>query len=263
MGVDAGGDADVGVSRSSLITTSSTPAPEGASPPSAWWTPEGPWVHHVGREFDPYSVGLAAPPDSHVVILHWGKIRDKRMLMLEFVRGFNLPDYFGGNWSALEDCLQDLTWLEPKSRYLLVIDKYDFVLDGDLAAREALSGVLVEVGGIWSSIGHGDGPVGFNSVLVQGFGVVGPRPFWSCEAEKGEGAGLVPGCLPEAGGMLRTPVRRRAPIARFLQVAIALGAFPVRNWEASSAPDAGRADRRRDAPHAPRELQAAALEGGH
>lgn len=34
--------------------------------------------------------------------------------------------------------------------------------------------------------------------------------------------------------MLRMPTRRTAPIARFLQVAIARGAFPVRNWEASS-----------------------------
>lgn len=35
--------------------------------------------------------------------------------------------------------------------------------------------------------------------------------------------------------MLRAPVRRRSPIARFLKVAIALGVFPVRSWEASSA----------------------------
>lgn len=35
--------------------------------------------------------------------------------------------------------------------------------------------------------------------------------------------------------MLRTPAMRSAPIARFLHVAIARGALPVRSWEASSA----------------------------
>ncbi len=34
--------------------------------------------------------------------------------------------------------------------------------------------------------------------------------------------------------MLWTLARRRSAIARFLQVAIARGEFPVRGWEASS-----------------------------
>ena len=38
-----------------------------------------------------------------------------------------------------------------------------------------------------------------------------------------------------AAAMLRAPCRRRMPMARFLRLAMARGAVPVRTWEASSA----------------------------
>jgi len=36
----------------------------------------------------------------------------KQELLGRIAGGLSFPDYFGGNWDALIDCLSDLTWLE-------------------------------------------------------------------------------------------------------------------------------------------------------
>lgn len=36
--------------------------------------------------------------------------RGKRALLAAFAREFSFPATFGGNWDALADCLQDLSW---------------------------------------------------------------------------------------------------------------------------------------------------------
>ena len=38
--------------------------------------------------------------------------RGKRELLERIAHGLSFPDYFGGNWDALIDCLSDLSWLE-------------------------------------------------------------------------------------------------------------------------------------------------------
>jgi hypothetical protein len=37
-------------------------------------------------------------------------VTDKAALMESCARGLELPDWFGGNWDALADCLGDLSW---------------------------------------------------------------------------------------------------------------------------------------------------------
>ena len=40
--------------------------------------------------------------------------------MLEAIaKALDFPDWFGGNWDALEDCLTDLSWRPEASRVLL------------------------------------------------------------------------------------------------------------------------------------------------
>ncbi len=74
-------------------------------------------------------------------------VSDKRALLDTFERALQFPESFGGNWDALSDCLQDLSWLPPgKGRVLLLNnvaglaaaapDSYDMLLDVLVAAAE-------------------------------------------------------------------------------------------------------------------------------
>lgn len=47
-------------------------------------------------------------------------------LFTEFASAFEFPDYFGNNWAAFDECLNDLDWLSSES-YLLLISNIDQV----------------------------------------------------------------------------------------------------------------------------------------
>jgi hypothetical protein len=42
-------------------------------------------------------------------------LSDKRALLDWYAQALDLPDYFGGNWDALEECLRDLSWINERS----------------------------------------------------------------------------------------------------------------------------------------------------
>lgn len=48
-------------------------------------------------------------------------------LFIEFANAFEFPDYFGSNWAAFDECLNDLDWL-PGEAYLLLLSDIDQVI---------------------------------------------------------------------------------------------------------------------------------------
>ncbi|WP_160323672.1 barstar family protein [Defluviitalea phaphyphila] len=48
-------------------------------------------------------------------------------LFAEFAEVLQFPDYFGNNWAAFDECLNDLDWL-PGEAYLLIIEDADQVI---------------------------------------------------------------------------------------------------------------------------------------
>jgi RNAse (barnase) inhibitor barstar len=72
-------------------------------------------------------------------------VRGKKMsspeaLFDEFAAALQFPDYFGENWSALDECLADLSWL-PSEGYLLVIRD----AASTLASSEADFGIWINI----------------------------------------------------------------------------------------------------------------------
>lgn len=50
--------------------------------------------------------------------------RDKRGVLARISAAFAFPRWFGGNWDALYDCLNDLEWLAARG-HLLVLEHAD------------------------------------------------------------------------------------------------------------------------------------------
>ncbi|WP_407636660.1 barstar family protein [Kurthia huakuii] len=45
----------------------------------------------------------------------------------EFAEKFSFPNYFGKNWAAFNECLNDLEWLEA-DEYVLIITNFEHLL---------------------------------------------------------------------------------------------------------------------------------------
>src|SRR5690349_20987944 len=52
-------------------------------------------------------------PVDAIVVHVPARIGSKRLLLTVLAHGLSFPDYFGWNWDALEECLCDLSWIDP------------------------------------------------------------------------------------------------------------------------------------------------------
>jgi RNAse (barnase) inhibitor barstar len=66
-------------------------------------------------------------------------IRTKEALLDELDRLLHFPDYFGGNWDALWECIRDLSWLPAGP---VVLRHRDVPLAGDVAEQETYVSIL-------------------------------------------------------------------------------------------------------------------------
>ncbi|MBL3582063.1 barstar family protein [Oleidesulfovibrio alaskensis] len=58
--------------------------------------------------------------ESKVMETSFANVKSKLDLMIEIEKVMQFPDYFGRNWDALEECMQDMKWL-PAKHYILII----------------------------------------------------------------------------------------------------------------------------------------------
>jgi RNAse (barnase) inhibitor barstar len=72
-----------------------------------------------------------------VVALSFAGVQGKEAFLKTLAEALDFPDWFGGNWDALEDCLSDLSWRDAAGWVLLF-------RDFDALPRDE-RGVLVEV----------------------------------------------------------------------------------------------------------------------
>ena len=59
------------------------------------------------------------------------KARGKEKVLNVLSRGLRFPKYFGGNWDALDECLNDLSWLEGVTSVVLVHEGLPFLRGGE------------------------------------------------------------------------------------------------------------------------------------
>lgn len=79
-------------------------------------------------------------------------ITGKQALMAALSEALSLPDWFGNNWDALDECLRDLGWLEQKGHVLVMTHGEDlWKRDPELAGMLVRS--WLDAGGAWADRG--------------------------------------------------------------------------------------------------------------
>jgi hypothetical protein len=92
-----------------------------------------PYIHlAIGRECDFYRFFLKhlhkdQPVKSMLRYVKGKKCRNTQTLFNEFSAAFQFPYYFGENWPAFSECMNDLEWL-PGDSYGLFIDNTDQIM---------------------------------------------------------------------------------------------------------------------------------------
>lgn len=71
-------------------------------------------------------------------------------LFQEFATQLKFPNYFGENWAAFDECLNDLEWLDSE-KFVLFIKNFDKVLLGDGEAFKVFVNILNDTINEWIS----------------------------------------------------------------------------------------------------------------
>jgi RNAse (barnase) inhibitor barstar len=77
---------------------------------------------------------------------------DKDELLARFAAAFEFPAWFGGNWDALADCLDDLEWLPGPGHVLLVEHTAELQAKAPETLATALE-ILAESSHAWQARG--------------------------------------------------------------------------------------------------------------
>ena len=135
----------------------------------AWWTVELPWIHELPDSADIEAILRGRPADALVFQLDGARMHTHDGLFTEFASALNFPDYFGRNWPALQDCLDDLTWLDETSHVLIICSNWPEVLRDASSDRVVLRRILERSAKDWATLGFGGDnakPVAFNVVAL-------------------------------------------------------------------------------------------------
>lgn len=84
---------------------------------------------------------------------------EKQSLLAWYAKSLRFPDYFGGNWDALDECLRDLSWIKDGR---VVIYHRDVPLEGVRGDQEIYIDLLASVVKSWREGGAHEIIVVFN-----------------------------------------------------------------------------------------------------
>lgn len=89
--------------------------------------------------------------DSLKVKLNGKKLSDFEKFYPVLKRKLKFPDYFGNNLDALEECLNDLSWLSTKQLIIKIESSSDLLSDEDQQDRDAIWGIVKDAAEFWQN----------------------------------------------------------------------------------------------------------------
>ncbi|MHC1710584.1 MAG: barstar family protein [Solidesulfovibrio sp.] len=100
--------------------------------------------------FDDLMVSLRDNKSRYVAIMRGNRMRTWENFMNEVAAALQFPWYFGENWGALNECINDLSWLNSDA-YVLAITNSEYVLiDSTEKNRSVFGEMLVQTCKDWS-----------------------------------------------------------------------------------------------------------------
>lgn len=94
-------------------------------------------------------VDAAMTLDFTIASVDCRSVRDRNDGLARIAKALKFPEWFGGNWDALQDSLGDLSWL-PGEGYLLLLDHSSDWRNADHDGFGTLIDILNEVGRSWA-----------------------------------------------------------------------------------------------------------------
>jgi RNAse (barnase) inhibitor barstar len=88
------------------------------------------FIHCDSEHLNKIISDISENTDTYLAEVEGEKCTTLDDLFFEFKKSFKFPDYFGYNWAAFDECLNDLDWISAKS-YALILKDMDEVLPND------------------------------------------------------------------------------------------------------------------------------------
>ena len=95
-----------------------------------------------------------------------GRSSTTARFMQEVAASMQFPYYFGHNWDAFEECVNDLSWLRGAS-YLIVFDSAQHLLSGNPEDFGILLRILADAHEQWSAVTTDFGALGVGRMAFQ------------------------------------------------------------------------------------------------
>jgi hypothetical protein len=88
----------------------------------------GPYLHfHQAKSYDRSFFFNDVKTSNCGVFIIDNALDTKESLLRSVAKGLSFPKYFGENWDALDECINDLSWLKAKG-IVVVLEKADDLL---------------------------------------------------------------------------------------------------------------------------------------
>jgi RNAse (barnase) inhibitor barstar len=117
------------------------------------------WLNDVGRAgvfhlaADSRALARAAASAGLMVVYaDIGHAHDKEEFLVQLSKAMRFPEWFGGNWDALADCLKDLSWLQAKGWVVIFERSKHFCGGHGHEFKEAMQ-VMAEAAEYWRGEG--------------------------------------------------------------------------------------------------------------
>jgi RNAse (barnase) inhibitor barstar len=91
----------------------------------------------------------------HIAAIDGKRCRDIESFLVEIGHAFSFPEYYGRNMNALNDCLNDLDWID-KDSYVLIINHFESFISESEEDKNDVINFLNEIAQEWKNYDGAD-----------------------------------------------------------------------------------------------------------